>query len=76
MIHSAVVVHRPPYPGIDVPYVLAVVTLREGWNMLTNIVNCAPEQAAIGKPVRVNWERTIGEFVVPTFELALAGAGY
>lgn len=69
VIHSAVVVHRPPDPGIEVPYVLAIVLLNEGWNMLTNIVGCDPAEARVGKRVRVNWDRQVGEFTIPTFEL-------
>jgi uncharacterized OB-fold protein len=62
-------VYKPPHPGIEVPYVLAIVTLDDGWNMLTNIVNCEPAQVKIGMPVRVNWQRKLGAHVVPTFEL-------
>jgi len=73
VIHSAVIVHRPPDPGIEVPYVLAVVSLEEGWNMLTNIVACDPGEATPGRRVRVNWERKAGDYTIPTFELADGG---
>lgn len=79
VIYSATVVHKPPEPGIDVPYVLAIVTLSEGWNMVTNVVDCRPEDARIGSAVRVSWQRKIGAFVVPTFTLVTgaltSGAG-
>jgi len=76
-IFSAATVHKPPHPGIEVPYVFAVVKMDEGWNILTNIVKCKPEEATIGKRVKVNWDRKVGNFVVPCFELdhdAKAGA--
>jgi len=69
VIYSATVVHKPPDPGIVVPYVLAVVMLDEGWPILTNIVNCPPHAARIGMSVRVNWQREIDGHVIPTFEL-------
>lgn len=74
VIYSKATVHKPPHPGIDVPYVFAVVTMSEGWNMLTNIVNCKPEEAKIGMAVKVNWNRKLGRFVVPCFEPDTAGS--
>src|SRR4051812_14500897 len=62
-IYSAAVVHKPPYPGIEVPYVFAIVRLDEGWNMVANILNCNPHDAKIGTRVRVNWQRKIGDYV-------------
>ena len=50
------------------PYVFAVVSLDEGWNMLTNILNCDPKDAKIGTRVGVNWKRRLGEYVIPNFE--------
>lgn len=73
VIYSATVVHKPPDPNIEVPYVFAVVTMSEGWHILTNIVNCRPDEAKIGMAVRVNWQRKIGAYVVPTFEPATRG---
>ena len=70
LIHSAATVHKPPYPGIPVPYVFAVIMMDEGWPLLTNIVNCPPAEARIGRRVKVNWDRQIGEFTIPCFELA------
>jgi uncharacterized OB-fold protein len=49
------VVHRPPSADFDVPYVLAVVTLDEGWDYLTNIVDCDPQSVTIGMPVKVTY---------------------
>lgn len=71
-IYSAAAVHKAPFPGVATPYVLAVVTLEEGWNMLTNIVNCSPADARIGARVRVNFGHRIGETVVPVFEVESA----
>src|SRR5579859_6782825 len=52
------IVRRPVSPAFsgDVPYVVALVTLDEGPTMMTNIVGCEPEQAAIGMRVAVTFE--------------------
>jgi uncharacterized OB-fold protein len=51
-----------------VPYVLAVVELEEGPRMLTNLVNLAPEDAAIGMPVEVVFEELEGGAKLPLFQ--------
>ncbi len=45
-------------PGMEVPYVLAVVALDEqpGLQMLTNLKDVAPEDVKIGMPVEVFFE--------------------
>lgn len=73
VLYSATVVHKPPYPGIEVPYVFAIVALDEGWSMLANILGCEPREARIGMRVRVNWQRRLGEYVIPNFEPVKAG---
>jgi uncharacterized OB-fold protein len=53
-IYSFSVVHRTPGPFRDaVPFVVAYVELAEGPRVLTNIVECEPDQVFIGQPVRV-----------------------
>jgi uncharacterized OB-fold protein len=74
VIYSASTVHKPPHPGIAVPYVFAVVVMDEGWNILSNIVHCRPEDVKPGMRVKVNWERRIGGYTIPCFEPD-AGAG-
>ena len=51
------------------PYVIAIVELAEqpGLRQTTNIVNCAPDDVAIGMAVRVLFEE-YGEIYVPVFE--------
>lgn len=62
------VVHRAPSPAFAarVPYLLAVVQLAEGPRLLTNVVDCAPEEARIGLPVEVTFEEH-ADGVVPQF---------
>ncbi|GAB92271.1 Zn-ribbon domain-containing OB-fold protein [Gordonia rhizosphera] len=61
------VVHRAPAADFDVPYVLAVVAVDEGWNYLTNIVGCDPDAVSIGMRVTVTYER-IDDVTLPAFK--------
>ena len=55
----------------DVPYVVALVQLDAGPTMMTNIINWQDEsQLAIGKRVRVIFERRADHLAMPLFELA------
>lgn len=49
------------------PYALAYVTLTEGPNVLTNIVDVAPEDLKIGMKVKVKLQPTEGGPPVPVF---------
>ena len=71
-VYSFTVSHQPAHPGFvaDVPYVLAIVELNEGWRMNTNIVNADPKDIAIGSPVEVVWDDVTPEFTLPKFQLA------
>jgi uncharacterized OB-fold protein len=61
-VYSATVVHKAPSPEFEVPYVLAVVELEEGWSMVANLLDEAP----IGTPVEVTWIDR-GERRLPAF---------
>lgn len=65
-IYSYSVVHRAPQPGFDPPYVLGVVDLDEGFELMTNIVGVAPDEVRIGQRVQVTW-REEGGMVLPMF---------
>jgi uncharacterized OB-fold protein len=58
-VHSYTVNHHAWTPELEVPYVVAIVELpeQEGLRLITNIVDCPPEQVRIGMPVRVVFER-------------------
>jgi uncharacterized protein len=50
------------------PYVVAFVTLAEGPTMLTNIIDCDPDEVAIGQAVELVFIDSDGEFPVPVFK--------
>ena len=55
-------------PGLEVPYVIAIVQLDEQTDLrlMTNVVGCAPQDVAIGMPVQVEF-RQQGDAYVPVF---------
>jgi uncharacterized OB-fold protein len=64
-IYSYSVMRRAPEP-----YAIAYVALEEGPKMLTNIVDCAFDDMAVGKAVRLVWQPSEGGPPVPMFTLA------
>jgi uncharacterized OB-fold protein len=61
--------HQPWVPAPDHPYAIAIVEIEEqpGLRLMTNIVNCAPEDVRIGMRVRVLFEEH-EDVHVPVFE--------
>ena len=65
-VYTFTVNHRPPNPAFeeDVPYVIALVDLDEGFRMMMNVRGCDPEAVRIGMRVRVTFEAR-GEQKIP-----------
>jgi uncharacterized OB-fold protein len=53
-----IVEHRAPFrsPESIPPYAVALVETDEGARMMTNIVDCDPNDVAVGDEVEVTWE--------------------
>lgn len=68
-VDACTVVHRPPRPGMDVPYVVARVRLAEGPVMLTRLVGPGAESASCGDPVRLDWTPLPDGRNLPVFRL-------
>ncbi|OBF54808.1 hypothetical protein A5787_04380 [Mycobacterium sp. 852002-50816_SCH5313054-b] len=66
-IYSWTVVHRPVTAEFEPPYAPAIVTLDEGYQMLTNIVGMAPADLAIGLRVRVEFHAVGADLTLPYF---------
>jgi uncharacterized OB-fold protein len=65
--------HQPWYPGLDPPYLVAIVELpeQEGLRVTTNVVGCDPGEVSFGMPVRVTFEEypdRDGSVWLPFFE--------
>ncbi|MEE6178233.1 Zn-ribbon domain-containing OB-fold protein [Mycobacterium sp. 050134] len=54
-VYSWAVVHRPVTAQFEPPYAPAIVTLDEGYQMLTNIVGIEPTDLKIGMRVEVQF---------------------
>ena len=70
-VYTYTVNRRAWSPGLEVPYVIAIVQLDEqpDLRLMTNIVGCSADEVAIDMPVRVEY-REQGEAFVPVFRRA------
>ena len=66
-VYSLTTVHRPQRPVFEPPYTVAIIELEEGWHMLTNLVECEPEDVQIGLPVEVIFRKMSDEITLPLF---------
>ncbi|SEP20115.1 Zn-ribbon domain-containing OB-fold protein [Trujillonella endophytica] len=66
-VYSWTVVHRPATPAFEVPYAPAIVDVAEGFQLLTNLVDVAPEEIAAGMPVAVRFVAVPGDLTLPYF---------
>lgn len=66
------IIHQAPFPSYagDAPYVLAVIRLDEGPQMMANVLVPDPRSVAIDMPVSVVFEERANGFRVPQFEPA------
>lgn len=71
-IYSWTRVWRPVTPAFVTPYVPIIVTMDEGWSILSNLVGCDDDRVAIGQRVKVVFHSSGGpdDIVLPYFELA------
>jgi uncharacterized protein len=68
VVHTFTVNVHPWQPGLEVPYVIAIVELaeQEALRLTTNIVDCAPSDVYIGMPVEVTFEH-VEDVYLPMF---------
>lgn len=69
---SYTVVRRAITPAFAsrVPYVVAIVRLAEGPQLMSHIVDCDPEGVRVGAAVKLGFEDLDGEASLPVFRLA------
>ncbi|MGI9601092.1 MAG: Zn-ribbon domain-containing OB-fold protein [Acidimicrobiales bacterium] len=68
-VYSYTVVHRPPSPAFEVPYVVAIVELEEGWYLLSNVIDCDPGDVTVGAPVTAVFDPVDPAITLPQFRL-------
>ena len=66
-VYSFVMPRHPAMPFLDDDYIVALIELEEGTRLVSNLVDVAPENAAIGMPVRVRFDAFDGDVVLPMF---------
>jgi uncharacterized OB-fold protein/acyl dehydratase len=66
-IYSFVEVHHPQVPAFDYPLLAALVELEEGTRLVANLASVEPDEARIGMPVEVAFERVDPELTLPFF---------
>lgn len=66
-VHSFVVYHHPLVPPFDAPYLVALIDLKEGVRLISNLVEIEPEDTSIGLPVHVRFVAVDDELTLPMF---------
>lgn len=71
-VYAYSIQHRPANPTMAdrVPYTVALVELDEGIRMMSNIIDCAPDDVTVGMPVTVAWEDLSDGRKLPQFSPA------
>ncbi|RYG87213.1 MAG: Zn-ribbon domain-containing OB-fold protein [Alphaproteobacteria bacterium] len=70
-VYAVSIIHRAAVEAFRAggPYALAIVALEEGQRLMTNIVDCAPEDVVIDMPVELVFEPR-GDVAIPLFRPA------
>jgi acyl dehydratase len=68
VVHSYVVHHHPPVPGLTPPYVVALVELEEGPRIVGNLLGA--EEPYVGMPVELTFQRMDEELTLPQWRPA------
>jgi uncharacterized OB-fold protein len=69
-VYSFVIVRRQYHPALTVPYTLAIIELEEGIRMMSNVIECKPEDVKMEMPVEVVFEDASPEISMPKFKPA------
>lgn len=71
-IYTFTINHRAPnaFMKARLPYAVAVIELDEGVKMIANILDADPADIAIGRRVRVTFEKVSDDLSLPQFTLA------
>ena len=68
-IASFSVVRRAISKAYEAPYIIALIDLEEGPRLMSNIIDCPPENVAIGQAVEVLFEPWSETITLPVFRL-------
>lgn len=68
-VYSFVVLHYPQFPGYSYPLLCAVIDLKEGTRLVSNLIDCKPEDVKIGAKVKGEILQVDAQSVLPQFRL-------
>jgi hypothetical protein len=71
-VYSWTRIWRPQTPAFVVPYVAIIVELDEGWSLVSNLIGCDSDAAAIDMRVQVDFHAIASGAVLPYFRPLLA----
>ena len=66
-VFSFVEMHYPKFPGYPYPLICAVISLKEGTRIVSNIVGCDPDDVFIGMKVKGKVEQVDEATMLPQF---------
>ena len=68
-VYSWVVFHQIYHPAFaeDIPYTVVAVELEEGPRLVTNLLDCKPEDIEVGMPVEVVFDDVTDDITLPKF---------
>jgi uncharacterized OB-fold protein len=66
-VYSYVVMHHPPFPAFDPPYVVGLIELAEGVRMVSNVVGVPYDKVRIGMAVQLDFLRVEEGLELPVF---------
>lgn len=70
LVYSWTVVHRAATPIFETPYAPAIVTVDEGYDLLTNIIGTTADQLRVGMAVQVDFVEVSAGLWLPYFRPA------
>lgn len=66
-VYSHSTVWRPAGPEFATPYVVAIVDVDEGYQLLANVVGCEPDEVHVGQRLEVEFHPIGDGFSLPYF---------
>ncbi|MFC2038249.1 Zn-ribbon domain-containing OB-fold protein [Chloroflexota bacterium] len=69
-VYSFTIIRRASHPGFagEVPYTVAIIELEEGTRLISNVIDCKPEDVWVEMPVEVVFEDINDEIALPKFK--------
>jgi uncharacterized OB-fold protein len=66
-LYSYTVIWRPQMPAFKVPYVVGIVRMDDGYDMMSNVVECDPDAVRVGMALEVTWDDSRPGVSLPVF---------